>query len=192
MTNFGYVRISPADVTDEDQTQLLEKCGIDIWYNEMVGVKEEHALVRKMLETMQEGDMLYIRDFTSIAKSNEVLLEIVEELENKNAHIVSIENGFDSSTGEGQIMLNMLKVLVEFHKKVGYELQREGIARAKDEGKYKGRVRIEIPNFKKYYKKYAEKKATKTAIAKMLGISRPTLDRLIKEYEEKMEKSDRK
>lgn len=183
MSNFGYVRISPADIMDEAQIQLLEKYGIDEWYNEIVGVKGEHELIHKILETIQEGDTLYIRDFTSLAKNSEVLLEIVEDLENKNAHIVSIEDGFDSSTDEGRIMLNMLKVLVDFHKRVGYEQQREGIAQARAEGKYKGRVRIQIPNFEKYYKRYREKKATKSAIAKMLGISRPTLDRLIKEYE---------
>lgn len=72
------------------RVQLLEKYGIDEWYNENTGVKEERALISNTMETIQEGDTLYIHDFTSLAKNNEVLLEIVEELESKNAHIVSI------------------------------------------------------------------------------------------------------
>lgn len=188
MTNFAYVRISPADNSDEDQVHLLEEYGIDEWFTELAGVKEERALIRKMLQCVEEGDRVYVRDFTALAKNNQDLLAIVEELESRNAHLVSVEDGFDSSTEEGRIKREMLDTIVSFQRRVGKELQREGIARAQAEGKYKGRVRIEVPNFNKYYKKYAEKKATKTAIAKMLGISRPTLDRLIREYEEAQQK----
>lgn len=62
------------------------------------------------------------------------------------------------------------------------ERQREGIAIAKKEGRYKGRNKIVISNIEEYYNRYMTRKATKTQIAKELKISRCTLDRLFQEY----------
>lgn len=63
------------------------------------------------------------------------------------------------------------------------ERQKEGIALAKAEGKYKGRKEINIDSdtFEMMYSKYMNREINKTELAKQLGISRPTLDKLIKE-----------
>lgn len=63
------------------------------------------------------------------------------------------------------------------------EAQREGINKAKREGKYKGRNAVTVPNFGQYYDAYMTRQTSKSQLAKQLDISRPTLDRLIKEYE---------
>lgn len=62
------------------------------------------------------------------------------------------------------------------------ERQAEGIALAKQRGAYKGRKRIEVKDFGKYYEEYMQRKVSKSALARQLGISRPTLDRLIEDY----------
>lgn len=63
------------------------------------------------------------------------------------------------------------------------ERQREGIAIAKREGKYKGGKRKRIDNFAEYYARYKNRQMTKSALAIELAISRPTLDKMIVEFE---------
>lgn len=63
------------------------------------------------------------------------------------------------------------------------EAQRIGIEKAKQADVYKGRKPIDIPNFESYYQKVCNKSITKTALAKELNITRPTLDKLISRYE---------
>ena len=82
-------------------------------------------------------------------------------------------------------MLTMIGAINEFERTNMLERQREGIAIAKEQGKYKGRKEVKIDNFEEYYNRYLNREFNKTQLAKELGISRPTLDKLIKEYESK-------
>ena len=65
------------------------------------------------------------------------------------------------------------------------EKQREGIELAKKEHKYKGRKEVKIEGFEKHYERYMRREVSKAQLAKELNISRPTLDKIIKEYESK-------
>ena len=79
-------------------------------------------------------------------------------------------------------MLTMIGAIAEFERQNLLERQREGIAIAKREGKYKGRKAVDIPDFGKYYEQYMQRGITKTKLAEELKVSRPTLDKLIREY----------
>lgn len=81
-------------------------------------------------------------------------------------------------------MLTMLGAINEFERANMLERQREGIAIAKSEGKYKGRKEVSISDFKKYYQRYMNREVSKSHLAKELGVSRPTLDKLIKEQKQ--------
>lgn len=80
-------------------------------------------------------------------------------------------------------MLTMLGAIYEFERTNMLERQREGISIAKEQGKYKGRKEVKIDNFGSYYDRYKTRELNKTQLAKELGVSRPTLDRLIKSHE---------
>ena len=79
--------------------------------------------------------------------------------------------------------MTMMAAIAEFERAMILERQREGIAIAKREGKYKGRKKIVIQDIGAYYERYMTRQGTKTSIAAELGISRTTLDKLFKEYE---------
>ena len=96
---------------------------------------------------------------------------------------MSIKENFDTKTPTGKLQMTMMAAIAEFEREMILERQREGIAIAKREGKYKGRKAISIPNIKEYYDRYMNRKGTKTSIAAELGISRTTLDKLFKECE---------
>ena len=136
-----------------------------------------------MLEFARTGDTIYIHDFSRIARSTKDLLAIVEALENKGIYLVSNKENIDTSTPTGKLMLTMIGAINEFERQNLLERQREGIAIAKQNGKYKGKKAIQIDNFEEYYNRYMRREINKVQLAKELNITRPTLDKLIKEHE---------
>lgn len=82
-------------------------------------------------------------------------------------------------------MLTMIGAINEFERQNLFEKQREGIAIAVREGKYKGRKPINIKDFDKQYLRYKNREINKVQLAKELNITRPTLDKLMKKKEQK-------
>ena len=75
----------------------------------------------------------------------------------------------------------MIGAIAEFERSVILERQREGIAIAKREGKYKGRKKKEIPNFEDYYEKYMKREITKAVIMRECKVSRTVVDRYFRD-----------
>ena len=132
---------------------------------------------------MREGDTLHIHDFSRLARSTKDLLEIVELLNAKGVTLVSNKESINSSSPTGKLMLTMIGAIKEFERTKILERQHEAISIAKRNGVYKGRKAISIPDFDKQYKRYKHREVSKSQLAKELQISRPTLDKLIREYE---------
>ena len=109
------------------------------------------------------------------------VLDIVELLNRKGITLISNKENIDTSTPTGNRMLTMLGAINEFELTNLHERQREGILIAKKEGKYKGRRPISVKNFEEYLALYTSRELNKTQLAKKLGISRPTLNKLIEE-----------
>lgn len=183
--NLAYVRVSTAEQNEERQVESLKKHKIDKWFTEKVSAKDiNRPKLKEMLEFAREGDTIYIHDFSRLARSTKDLLDITEQLTEKNVHLVSSKESIDTSTPQGKLMLTMIGAIYEFERANLLERQREGIALAKRHGVYKGRKAVEIPDFEKHYKRYMNRELSKSALAAELSISRPTLDKLIKEYQD--------
>lgn len=178
----AYVRVSTVEQNEARQIEALKKYDIDEWFTEKVSGKDTNRpKLQEMLKYARKGDTIYIHDFSRLARSTKDLLEIVEYLQNKGVVLVSNKENLDSSTATGKLMITMIGAINEFERQNLLERQREGIAIAKEEGKYKGRKAIDIPNFEEQYQRYLRRELTKTELAKELQISRPTLDKLISE-----------
>ena len=145
-----------------------------------------------MLDFAREGDTVYIHDFSRLARSTSDLLAIVEQLTAQGVHLVSNKDNIDTSTPTGKLMLTMIAAINEFERENLLERQREGIAIAKAEGKYKGRKPVEVDDelFRDQYARYMRRELTKVDFAKALGVSRPTLDKMISEYREANDSAD--
>ena len=184
MANIAYVRVSTADQNEERQIEALKNRNIDKWFIEKVSAKDmNRPKLQEMMDYIREGDTVFIHDFSRLARSTKDLLEIVELLDKKKVDLVSNKENIDSSTPSGRLMLTMIGAIAEFERANLLERQREGIAIAKKQGKYKGRQpkAIDKDLFDAEYQKYRTRKINKGQFAKNLNVSRPTLDKLLKE-----------
>ncbi|WP_156076808.1 recombinase family protein [Faecalibacterium prausnitzii] len=184
MAHIAYVRVSTAEQNEARQIEALKKHNIDKWFTEKVSGKNmNRPQLEAMLDYVREGDTVYIHDFSRLARSTKDLLTIVEKLQNKKVHLVSNKENLDTSTPTGKLMLTMIAAINEFERENLLERQREGIAIAKEQGKFKGGQvkRIDDKTFTEAYERYQRRELTKTQLAAELKISRPTLDKLIKD-----------
>src|SRR5207248_1348081 len=92
------------------------------------------------LEYIREGDVLVVCKLDRLARSTQHLLEIVERVKRKGAHLQILNLGMDTSTATGKLLLTMIAAIGQFEREMMLERQREGIVKAKSEGKYKGRA----------------------------------------------------
>ena len=181
----AYVRVSTVEQNEARQTEALEKHNIEKWFIEKVSGKDmNRPELQNLLDFVREGDTVYVHDFSRLARSTKDLLEIVERLNKKGVHLVSNKENVDSSTPTGKLMLTMIGAIAEFERQNLLDRQQEGIAIAKREGKYKGRKPVEVNTdaFKVQYNRYLSREISKVELSKQLGVSRPTLDKMIKEY----------
>lgn len=186
--NIAYIRVSTVEQNEARQVESLKKYDIDKTFKEKVSAKDTNRpQLQQMLDYAREGDTVYIHDFSRLARSTKDLLDIVEHLNNKGVKLVSVKESLDTSTPQGKLMLTMLGAIYEFERANMLERQKEGIAIAKENGKYKGRKEIDIKDFDKHYNRYMNREVSKVQLAKELNVSRPTLDKLIKEHRESLE-----
>jgi DNA invertase Pin-like site-specific DNA recombinase len=183
MANIAYIRVSSVDQNEERQVEALQKYNIEKWFTEKVSAKDTNRpKLQEMLNYIRENDTLYIHDFSRLARSTQDLLDIVKKLKAKNVSLVSNKENFDASTPTGTLMLTVIGAINEFERANSLERQREGIAIAKQKGKYKGRKEVSVKDFAMHYARYMKREVSKIRLAKELKISRPTLDKLIEEH----------
>lgn len=184
MSRVAYVRVSTAKQNEARQREALASRDIEKWFVEKVSAKDTtRPEYRRMLDWVREGDTIYIHDLSRIARSTKDLLELLDTLEDKGVALVSDKESIDTSSATGKLIITVIAAINEFERANLLERQREGIAIAKREGKYHGRKPVDIPDLPRHYARYANREISKAALARELGISRPTLDRLFSAYQ---------
>jgi DNA invertase Pin-like site-specific DNA recombinase len=190
----AYVRVSSVDQNEQRQIEALKEYSIDKWFIEKVSAKDTNRpKLQEMLNYVRGGsedaniepDTIYILSFDRLARSTKDLLSIVELLDKKSVRLVSLKESIDTSTPMGKFFIVVISAISELERSTLLERQREGIKIAKEAGKYKGSNTKSIKDFPTHYTRYMTREVSKLQLAKQLKISRPTLDRMIKEYEEK-------
>ena len=186
MSKVAYVRVSTAEQNEARQREALAVRGIDKWFIEKAsGKNTDRPEFQKMLDWVREGDTIYIHDLSRIARSTKDLLDLLDVLREKGVALVSDKESIDTSTATGKLLVTMVAAINEFERANLLERQREGIAIAKREGKYKGRKAVTVPDLPRHYDRWQRREVSKAALARELGISRPTLDRLFSNYDNK-------
>jgi DNA invertase Pin-like site-specific DNA recombinase len=137
----GYARTSTLDQKAglEAQLEELKAAGCERLFSEQVSSVGRRERLDTALEFIREGDTLVVSKLDRLARSVRHLLEIVETLKAKGANLRIINLNLDTATATGKLLFTMIGAIAEFEREMMLERQREGIAKAKGAGKYKGR-----------------------------------------------------
>ena len=178
----GYARTSTLDQTAglEAQQRDLTKAGCEKVFVEQVSSVDvkARAQLAEALEFIRKGDTLTCTKLDRIARSVAHLLEILEAIEAKGASLRILSMGIDTGTATGKLMLTLLGGVAEFERAIMLERQREGIAKAKAEGKYKGRAPTAMAKSDEVKRMSAEGIGA-TEIARQVGIGRASVYRIL-------------
>ncbi len=182
-TLVGYARTSTADQKAGLEAQLrdLQQAGCTkIFKEELSSVAAQRPQLDAALEWVREGDALVITRLDRLARSVADLVEIQRQLEAKAVGLRILSMNLDTSTPTGKLMVNLLGSIAEFERELMLERQREGIAKAKAEGKYTGRQPTARRKAQEVMRLRAEGKSA-SDIVTALGISRASVFRILAE-----------
>jgi len=177
----GYARTSTVEQEAglEAQERDLRAAGCTKVFSERVSSVAKRARLEAALDYVREGDTLVVTKPDRLARSTADLLAIVKGLESKRVALVVLSMGgqvVNTRTATGKLMLTMLAAIATFERDLMLERQREGIAKAKEEGRYKGRAPTARAKTAEVLRLKAEG-VKPSEIAKRLGIGRASVYR---------------
>lgn len=165
------------------QVRDLKAFGCDEIYQEQVSSVGERPQLDAAIKSLRNGDKLVVCKLDRLARSVKHLGDIIETLEAKGAGLVILSMGgqqIDTTTATGKLVLNMMSSVAQFEREMMLERQKEGIQRAKDEGKYTGRKPTAMAK-SDAVKRLVASGMSKTDVCKQLNISRASLYRILAE-----------
>ena len=178
----GYARTSTLEQQAgfEAQIRELEQAGCQRIFREQVSSVGRRPQLEATLDFIREDDVLTICKLDRLARSMQHLLEIADRVRKKGAHLQVLNLGMDTSTATGKLLLTIIGAIGQFEREMMLERQREGIAKAKAEGKYKGRAPTARAKAGEIWA-LANTGIRVTDIAKQLGIGRASVYRVLGE-----------
>lgn len=178
----GYARTSTLDqkASIEAQARDLNVAGCQKLFSEQVSSVDvtNREQLAQALDFIREGDALVVTKLDRLARSVGHLLTIMDTIKAKGADLRILNMGIDTATPTGKLMLTVLGGIAEFEREIMLERQREGIAKAKADGKYKGRKPTARAKEEDVLRLKAEGIGA-TEIAKRLGIGRASVYRIL-------------
>jgi len=140
-TIIGYARTSTVDQKAGFDAQLrdLAAHGCTKTFAEQVSSVAERAELERCLDYVREGDTLVVTKLDRLARSMHDLMSIIARLDKKGVSLRILAMNLDTATPTGKLMLSVLGAVAQFEREMMLERQREGVAKAKAEGKYTGR-----------------------------------------------------
>lgn len=175
---YGYARVSTTDQDLSIQESALRNAGCTVIRSEKKSgtTTEGRAELSTLLEFAQTGDTIVVTRIDRLARSIADLASIVKCLEAKGVLLRATEQPIDTGTAAGRAFLQMLGVFAEFETAIRRERQLEGIAKAKTDGKYKGRpASVDAAKIKQL----RQDGLGASAIAKRLSIGRASVYRAL-------------
>ena len=176
----GYARTSTADQMAGLEAQLrdLEAAHCEKLFQEQVSSVSVRVQLTAALDFLREGDALVVTKLDRLARSVADLLAIVQVLDQKAVGLRILNLGMDTQTPTGKLMLTILGGIAQFEREMMLERQREGVAKAKALGKYKGRQTLSS-DIQDQVVALAAEGTAKTKIAQQLKIGEASVFRIL-------------
>ena len=178
----GYIRVSTQEQNTMRQEVLMRSLGVDeVYVDHMSGKNVNRPELQKMMEYVRKGDIVIVESISRFARNTRDLLELVEQLTAKGVEFVSRKEAIDTTTPTGKFMLTVFGAVAELEREYILQRQREGIAIAKEQGKYKGRKPINAPEFEQVTAKWKSGAITAAEAMRTLHMAKTTFYRRIKQ-----------
>lgn len=176
----GYARTSTIDQVAglEAQIRELEAVQCQKIFQEQVSSVAVRVQLEAALDFAREGDVLVATKLDRLARSVADLMTIINTLEQKAVGLRILNLGMDTQTPTGKLMLTVLGGVAQFEREMMLERQREGVAKAKAAGKYKGRKPLNDA-LREEVVRLADSGSTKSKIARQLNIGEATVYRIL-------------
>lgn len=176
----GYARTSTVDQIAGFESQIteLQNIGCEKVFQEQVSSAGHRVQLDAAIEFVREGDTFIVTKLDRLARSVNDLIQIIQKLERKKVGLRIVNLGMDTQTPTGKLMLTVLGGIAQFEREMMLERQREGIAKAKTEGKYTGRKPIDDARRTTIIRLGTEG-FTKAKIATIVGVGEATVYRIL-------------
>lgn len=182
----GYVRVSTIEQNTARQEVLMQELGVErVFIDKSSGKNTDRVELKKLLEFVREGDAVVVESISRFARNTRELLHLVSVLKEKHVEFISKKENIDTATPVGKFMLTVFGAMAELERDCILQRQAEGIAIAKQNGKYKGRKKIEAERtkFLDTYKEWKSGEITAMKAMSRLGMKRNTFYRRVNEHE---------
>ncbi len=181
----GYARVSTEEQNLDRQIDALQQAGIDdrlIYKEKITGTKKDRPELQKMLNHLNEGDIVIITDLTRISRSTKDLLDIVEKVKNKGASIRSLKDTWLDTTSNNpynEFLLTVMSGLSQLERDLISQRTKEGLASAKARGRNGGRPSKQNEKGD-MVRTLADSGMRIVDIVKQTGLSRSTVNRILR------------
>jgi DNA invertase Pin-like site-specific DNA recombinase len=179
----GYIRVSTVDQNTDRQLSGLE---LDRVFTEHASGKNvgERPALQQMITFIRDGDDVYVHSMDRLARNLRDLLSLVEQINQKGVtlHFVKENLSFHPNSEENPmatLMLSLLGAVAQFERSLILERQREGIAKAKAKGVYKGRKPLDPKLIEKARALHLSGMSI-VSVASQLGVGKSALYKYLK------------
>lgn len=181
----GYARVSTADQTLDLQIDALNKYGVKkIFQEKASGAKDNREQLQIVLDILSEGDTLVVYKLDRLARSTIKLIQVLDDIQTKGAHLVSVNDNIDTTTAAGKALFGMLAVFAEFERNIIIERTQAGLKAARARGRKGGRPLSDQNKVAQALKLYDAATHTAKEIEELTGVKRATLYRAINKRKE--------
>jgi DNA invertase Pin-like site-specific DNA recombinase len=175
----GYVRPSSGGQSVQAQSELLKAAGASKIYQEQADkLKHDRPQLDILLAAVNEGDMVITTSLDRIARNTKHLQALIESLSAAGVTLRVLDSDIDTSQLNGETLRTLLGIISQFERQVARERQSEGIAKARREGRYKGRKPTAMAKAEEVLE-LNEQGLTRQKIADELGIGVASVYRIL-------------
>ena len=136
----GYIRVSTTEQNTARQEVLMKELGVaKVFIDKLSGKDRNRPALDEMMKFVREGDTVIVESISRFARSTKDLLNLTDELNEKNVRFVSKKETIDTDTPQGKFMLTVFGAMAQLEREQTRQRQTEGIEIAKQQGKYTGR-----------------------------------------------------
>ena len=196
MATWGYVRVSMDNQTNENQKLAIlqyaneKRLKIDHWIETKTSSRKstKERRIDELVSQLAEADMLMVAELSHLGRSVGQIAILVDELIRKKVKVICLKENITlngKADIQTKVMITMFSLFAEIERDLISERTKEGLTRARAEGKLLGRPKGTIGKSKldgkeREIKEYMGKGVNRANIARIYGVSFPTLDNFLK------------